>query len=100
MSVITRTSNKGEARCQAFLQVAAELFLEKGFEATSVNEVVRRAGGSLATLYAHFPSKESLFEAIISDLLNQLLEPLENLQDAGAPVADVLRTFGNRHIEV
>src|SRR5262245_3793367 len=55
--------SRGEARRQAMLQAAGELFLEHGFEGTSVSDVVKRSGGSLATLYAWFGSKEGLFEA-------------------------------------
>lgn len=43
------------------------MFLEQGYEAASVNDVVRRAGGSLATLYAQFGNKEGLFLAVIQD---------------------------------
>ena len=49
------------------LQAAREVFLEQGYEAASVNDVVRRAGGSLATLYAQFGNKEGLFQAVTQD---------------------------------
>jgi len=49
------------------LQAAREVFLEQGYEAASVNDVVRRAGGSLATLYAQFGNKEGLFLAVTQD---------------------------------
>ncbi|MEO8103084.1 MAG: TetR/AcrR family transcriptional regulator [Betaproteobacteria bacterium] len=55
-----------EDRCQRFVEVAQELFLERGFAGASVNEVVRRAGGSLATLYAAFGTKDELFEAVMN----------------------------------
>jgi AcrR family transcriptional regulator len=59
--------DRGVARRQAFLQAAREVFLEQGYEAASVNDVVRRAGGSLATLYAQFGNKEGLFLAVSQD---------------------------------
>jgi AcrR family transcriptional regulator len=55
------------ARRQAFLRAAREVFLEEGFVAASVNEVVRRAGGSLATLYAQFGNKDGLFLAVLQE---------------------------------
>ncbi len=55
-----------ENRCLRFVEVAEQLFLERGFDGTSVNEVVRIAGGSLATLYANYGSKEELFEAVMN----------------------------------
>ena len=62
-----RAPDRGVARRQAFLQAAREVFLEQGYEAASVNDVVRRAGGSLATLYAQFGNKEGLFQAVTLD---------------------------------
>ena len=54
------------ARREQLIAVAEQLFLQNGFANTSVNAIVREAGGSLATLYAEFGSKESLFESVLS----------------------------------
>ena len=54
------------ARREQLIAVAEQLFLQHGFANTSVNAIVREAGGSLATLYAEFGSKESLFESVLS----------------------------------
>lgn len=59
-------SERREQRRRRFVETAERLFLERGFAGTSVNEVVRRAGGSLATLYEEFPTKGDLFEAVVS----------------------------------
>jgi AcrR family transcriptional regulator len=55
------------ARREQMIAVAEQLFLQHGFANTSVNAIVREAGGSLATLYAEFGSKESLFESVLSE---------------------------------
>lgn len=65
-----------EQRCQRFIEVAEELFLERGFAGTTVNEVVRIAGGSLATLYAEFGNKDELFEAVMKKRAGRLLDGL------------------------
>jgi AcrR family transcriptional regulator len=62
-----RSPDRGVARRQAFLQGARQVFLEQGYESASVNDVVRVAGGSLATLYAQFGNKEGLFLAVVQD---------------------------------
>lgn len=54
------------ARRMQFITVAEQLFLKHGFAGTSVNAIVREAGGSLATLYAEFGTKEALFESVLS----------------------------------
>lgn len=68
-----RSPDRGVARRQAFLDAARRVFLEQGYEAASVNEIVRRAGGSLATLYVQFASKEGLFLAVLQELHARLL---------------------------
>lgn len=57
-------NKRGIARQQKFLEVAEELFLTIGYANTSVNEVVKIAGGSLVTLYRMFGNKLGLFEAV------------------------------------
>ena len=52
---------KTEAKRQAILKAAAEVFREVGFERASMSEIRSRIGGSKATLYNYFPSKEKLF---------------------------------------
>lgn len=54
-----------EARREAIVQEAAKLFRELGYERASMSELAQRLGGSKATLYGYFPSKEELFVAVI-----------------------------------
>jgi TetR/AcrR family transcriptional repressor of mexJK operon len=56
---------RGLKRRDLFLDAAMEVFIERGFEAASLQEIVTRAGGSLATLYRLFGNKEGLFHAVI-----------------------------------
>lgn len=64
---------RGRPRCLeknvAILDAAVALFLENGFDGTSMDEVARHAGVSKQTVYSHFSSKEQLFsEAIHSKI--------------------------------
>lgn len=52
---------KTESKRQAILKAAADVFREVGFERASMEEIRVRIGGSKATLYNYFPSKEKLF---------------------------------------
>lgn len=56
---------KGLQRRDKILDAAEESFIQNGFEATSLQEIMSKAGGSLATLYKMFGNKEGLFRAII-----------------------------------
>lgn len=61
-----------EKRRERFIKEAEALFLRKGYAGVSVNEIVRRAGGSLATLYSEFGSKELLFCEVMRQLVSDL----------------------------
>lgn len=54
-----------DARPQELLDAALDLFVEKGFAGTRIEEVAARAGVSKGTLYLYFPSKEELLKAVI-----------------------------------
>jgi AcrR family transcriptional regulator len=60
-----RAPDRLAARRERILEEGRRLFLSKGYAGASVNEIVRRAGGSLATLYSEFGSKEALFAEIM-----------------------------------
>jgi AcrR family transcriptional regulator len=82
------------------VSAATEVFLEYGFGAATLDEVVRRAGGSRATLYENFGSKEGLFAAIIAQQCELIVEPLKMLsEDQGAP-EDVLAAVGKRVMDI
>lgn len=53
-----------ERRHEAILDAAEALFMEQGYDRTSLAEIVRRSGGSLATLYELFGNKQGLLHAI------------------------------------
>jgi len=57
------------------------MFLEQGYERTNINELVRRAGGSMTTLYRYYGSKAGLFAAMIEEAREQLLSPITRLGD-------------------
>jgi AcrR family transcriptional regulator len=52
---------KSDSKRQAILDAALRLFRTQGFDKTSVSEITDAVGGSKATIYSHFPSKEELF---------------------------------------
>jgi TetR/AcrR family transcriptional repressor of cmeABC operon len=60
-----RAPGRLAARRERILKEGQRLFLSKGYAGASVNEIVRLAGGSLATLYDQFGSKEALFGEIV-----------------------------------
>lgn len=67
-----KRARRKEARPGELVNAALELFVEKGFAATRVEEVAARAGVSKGTLFLYFESKEDLFKAVIRDNIANL----------------------------
>jgi AcrR family transcriptional regulator len=63
-----------EARPSELTAAALELFVEKGFAATRLEDVAARAGVSKGTLYLYFDSKEALFKAVIQEGILPVLD--------------------------
>lgn len=59
------TPDRRQERRRAMIEAAESLFLEQGYEATTVGAIVKRSGGSLATLYDLFGNKQGVLRAII-----------------------------------
>jgi len=73
------------------LAVATELFAEKGFDATSVQEVVERARVTKGALYHYFDSKQDLLYEIYHSIISGQLADLERILAAGDPPGRTLR---------
>jgi AcrR family transcriptional regulator len=68
---------------QAILQAAYDLFLEKGYSATSMRQIARHAGLALGGIYNHFPGKESIYSTLFIERhpFHQVLPVLLNMPD-------------------
>ena len=90
---------KTEAKREAILEVAAQVFQELGYERTSMDEIAARVGGSKVTLYGYFPSKQQLFLEVATHVGTQHLGPaFEELVPGRDDVAGVLRRFGEKFL--
>jgi AcrR family transcriptional regulator len=92
-----------EARREAIIDAAAQLFQETGYERASMNELARRLGGSKATLYSYFPSKEALLVAVVKAYATgHLSDAVSDLTQtwADANLETILTRFGERMLLV
>ena len=62
---------KGEQRKQELLKLAYRMFIEKGYENTSIDEIVAKAGIAKGTYYYYFASKEATLEAVIEMMIEK-----------------------------
>jgi AcrR family transcriptional regulator len=99
---VPRTSERGGPQTRAKIaDVAARLFLERGYDAVTVAEVAREAGVSSVTVFKHFPRKEDLFLDRADDAV-ELLRTAVRDRASGVDVLvslreATLRLFDDRH---
>lgn len=89
---------KTEAQKDAVLQAAIGVFREVGYDRASMNAVAERLGGSKATIYNYFDSKESLFGAAMHAAVKEKAELAFTLLDGEGELRDQLRAFANRYL--
>lgn len=85
---------------EAILAAATRIFLERGYGAASMDTIARAAGVSKQTIYSHFGGKPALFEAIILERCDRLLESLPAVADAGSDAEVALRAIATRLLEL
>ncbi len=75
----------GRERREQLLDVGRALFAEKGFEATSIEEIAARAGVSKPVVYEHFGGKEGLYAVVVDREMSDLLDRLTAALSAAHP---------------
>ena len=95
MGVSSRRAQKSAATRQAIIEAALDEFSTRGFAATRLDDVARRAGVAKGTIYVHFRDKESLFEELVRTYLGPVIGSF-----AAAPSGDMsVRAFAERLID-
>ncbi len=74
MNVKSKKVQQGEATRQALLQVARTLFGERGYAATSLDEIVSAAKVTKGALYHHYDGKQELFAAVYEQVKREVSE--------------------------
>ena len=83
----TRIQEKNRA---AILEAALDVFSQAGFRGATLDQIARAAGLSKPNLLYYFPSKEAIHNALLEDLLENWLEPLQKLDADGDPVEEII----------
>jgi len=90
--------SRGDLRREAFLKAALEVFLEQGYDAASMAEIVNRAGGSLTTLYNQFGDKQGLFLAMIRERTQSLSDSMMVELSAHTPIESGLTRIAEQFV--
>lgn len=89
---------RSEGKRREIVAAAAELFVELGYEHTTMSAISERVGGSKATLYGYFASKEDLLRAVLEyDVANAALLVLHEFP-AGADLREGLTRLGVQYL--
>ncbi|RUW27185.1 TetR/AcrR family transcriptional regulator [Mesorhizobium sp. M4B.F.Ca.ET.215.01.1.1] len=86
---------RGHDRVAALMTAAAELFVERGFDAATMTEIAASAGAAIGTLYLFFPTKQAMAQAILEAHAEELSAELDALREQteamhAATIADQL----------
>ena len=80
-----RVRMTGAQRRQQLLDVGREVFAQRGYEATSIEELAARADVSKPVVYEHFGGKEGLYAVVVDREVRSLLDRITNALTAGHP---------------
>jgi AcrR family transcriptional regulator len=87
----------GDVRTR-ILEAAQRVFLKRGYQSASIDEIAETAPASKPTIYAHFPGKEALFAAVVSHIMHGLTD-FEAFESKGRSVQDKLVGLGTEIVE-
>ena len=91
-------SPRGQKRQQAMLEAATDAFLQHGYEGTTLDMIIARAGGSRRSLYDYFGGKQGLFSAVIRYHADKLVEDLRSIDVTGMPARDGLALLAKNFV--
>jgi AcrR family transcriptional regulator len=89
-----RSISRAEARNQRLRKIAARLFLKRGYDNVSIDQIVELAGGSKSTVYSAFGGKCGLFISSIEELCREANKPLEEMNLTGLSLEASLKKAG------
>jgi len=91
---VPRVIKHPEIRREELLDISARLFAERGYERTTVEDVIRQAGLSKGAFYYYYPSKDALLEALAIRIADAALARLEPVLEApGLTAVERLNSF-------
>ena len=86
-----RWERRKDARPGELAAAALELFVERGFAATRLDDVAKRAGVSKGTLYLYFDSKDDLFKAVVREgIVSRIVEFEDRMRAYQGSSADLM----------
>jgi AcrR family transcriptional regulator len=89
---------EGHTRREEILQAAKDLFLEQGYDATTIRRIADRVGISAPALYLYFKDKEALMLALCDQTFGHLREAIDEIEKTVADPMERVRRFGEAYV--
>jgi AcrR family transcriptional regulator len=89
---------EGHTRREEILQAAKDLFLEQGYEATTIRRIADRVGISAPALYLYFRDKEALMLALCDQTFGHLIEAVVEIERTVGDPLERVRRFGEAYV--
>ena len=89
---------EGHTRREEILQAAKELFLEQGYDSTTIRRIADRVGISAPALYLYFKDKEALMLALCDQTFGHLIEAVGEIERTVADPLERVRRFGEAYV--
>jgi AcrR family transcriptional regulator len=100
--VVAAASNRAARAAErraAIVEAALEEFIARGFAATRLDDIAKRAGVAKGTIYLHFKDKESMFEELVRIVIVPVVERLTTLPPPTGSVRDLVEAFANNFLK-
>lgn len=91
---------EAEARTQELMEVAARLFLEKGYSKVSLEMIAKQARVAVRTIYVKFGGKSGLFMAVINTGCAHFFATMHDMETSVRPLRDILLDFSLRFTQL
>jgi AcrR family transcriptional regulator len=95
-----RRTRRGDERDAQIRAHATKLFLERGYDGVSIDDILREVGGSKTNFYSFYGGKDGLFGAVMDATIKELVHPLFHLQLTGLALEAGLLAFAERLIGI
>lgn len=96
---IPLTPDELDRRRHQVFAASVHLFLEKGFQETSMQEIAAAAGMGKSTLYDYFKTKDEILISVMEDGINDLAERAKQIASQDLPAAEKLHQVMHAHLE-
>nr|WP_041756457.1 TetR/AcrR family transcriptional regulator [Bradyrhizobium sp. ORS 278] len=99
MGAVSRRADRAAERRAAIVQAAMDEFIARGFAATRLDDIAKRAGVAKGTIYLHFKDKESMFEELIRTAIVPFVGRLAAPPPVGGSVRDMVEGLARMFLQ-